>query len=240
MQPSSMLDVLHDIPLNIGQESRKVAEKHPCRNLGENMPNQAENGLEMTDNGDETEGVKGKATKFELPKILTYEEIDRFLLAIDDLEDMLAARTMLFGGLRVGEASELLVRDIDLERCSIFVRQGKWSKDRYAPVDVHTASLVNSYAISHQFTPDSRLINASVRTIQRHIEDIYHRSSITWGATCHTLRHTCATWQLDKGIPLEVVRENLGHEDISTTQIYLHLNIRQRSRTYRDAVRFGL
>jgi integrase len=65
-------------------------------------------------------------------------------------------------------------------------------------------------------------------------------AGIAWGATCHTLRHTCATWQLDKGIPLEVVRENLGHEDIATTQIYLHLNIRQRSRTYRNAVRFGL
>jgi site-specific recombinase XerC len=39
---------------------------------------------------------------------------------------------------------------------------------------------------------------------------------------------------------MEVVRENLGHEGIATTQIYLHLNIRQRSRTYRDAVRFGL
>jgi site-specific recombinase XerC len=42
------------------------------------------------------------------------------------------------------------------------------------------------------------------------------------------------------GIPLESVRENLGHEDIATTQIYLHLNIRQRSRTYRDVTRFGV
>jgi site-specific recombinase XerC len=54
------------------------------------------------------------------------------------------------------------------------------------------------------------------------------------------MRNTCATWQLDKRIPLEIVRGNLGHEDITTTQIYLHLNIRQRSRTYREVTRFGI
>ena len=126
------------------------------------------------------------------------------------------------------------------ERCAVFVRQGKWGKDRWAPCDVGTVSFARSWAISQRFTLDSQLIFSSVRTIQRHIEEIYRKAGITWGPTCHTLRHTCATWQLDKGIPLEVVRENLGHEDISTTQIYLHLNIRQRSWTYRDAVRFGL
>jgi integrase len=204
------------------------------------MPNDLENGAELIDSEDEIESSKGKMTRLELPKILCYDEIDRFLLSIDDLEDMIAARIMLFAGLRVGEVSELLVKDIDLERCAVFVRQGKWGKDRFAPCDIHTLSLAHSVAISHRIIQEKRLIDASVRTIQRHIEDIYRRSGITWGATCHTLRHTCATWQLDKGIPLEVVRENLGHEDISTTQIYLHLNIRQRSRTYRDAVRFGL
>ncbi len=52
--------------------------------------------------------------------------------------------------------------------------------------------------------------------------------------------------RIDDSIPLlgrgirETVRENLGHEDIATTQIYLHLNIRQRSRMYREATRFGV
>ena len=109
-----------------------------------------------------------------------------------------------------------------------------------APCDVHTLSVALSYAKLRHLKEDAHIISSSTRTIQRHIEDLYRRPGITWGPTCHTLRHTCATWQLDKGIPLEVVRENLGHEDIAATQIYLHLNIRQRSRTYRDAVRFGL
>jgi integrase len=184
--------------------------------------------------------TEGTGTKTTLPEILSYDEIDRFLLAADDLEDMLAARLMLFAGLRVSEVTALLVRDLDRERCAVFVRQGKGSKDRWAPCDVHTIALGRSLAARWSWTSDHALFELSTRTVQRHIEALYRKAGITWGAGCHTLRHTCATWQLDKGISLEVVRENLGHEDIKTTQIYLHLNIRQRSRTYREAVRFGL
>lgn len=204
------------------------------------MPNEAVNGSGMPDSEAEIEPSPTKTTRLELPEILTYDEIDRFLLVLEDLEDIIAGRIMLFAGLRVGEIAELRVKDIDPERCAVFVHQGKWGKDRWAPCDVSTIQIARSHAISHRIIQEEKLFSMSVRTIQRHMEDAYRRAAITWGATCHTLRHTCATWQLDKGIPLEVVRENLGHEDIATTQIYLHLNIRQRSRTYRDAVRFGL
>jgi integrase/recombinase XerD len=204
------------------------------------MPNNLENEAELPGIEPDIEPSEAKTTRLELPEILTYEEIDRFLLALEDLEDIIAGRIMLFAGLRVGEVAELRVKDIDPERCAVFVHQGKWGKDRWAPCDVSTIQIARSDAISHRKSPEEKLFSMSVRTIQRHMEEAYRRAGITWGATCHTLRHTCATWQLDKGIPLEVVRENLGHEDIATTQIYLHLNIRQRSRTYRDAVRFGL
>ncbi|MDD1768377.1 MAG: tyrosine-type recombinase/integrase, partial [Methanomassiliicoccales archaeon] len=106
--------------------------------------------------------------------------------------------------------------------------------------DIHTVSLAKTHANLKGWDADHRLIESSTRTVQQHVEEIYRRAGITWGPTCHTMRHTCATWQLDKGIPLEIVRENLGHEDIATTQIYLHLNIRQRSRTYREVTRFGI
>ncbi len=174
-----------------------------------------------------------------LPKILTYDEIDRFLLAIDDLEDLVACRIMLFGGLRVAEASSVLVKDIDPENRSVFVRQGKFSKDRYAPLDVATIALCQCYASTIKRHGDEPLFSYSKRTLQRHVtEVIAPRAGITMNT--HMLRHTCATWQLDKGIPLEVVKNNLGHASIEVTQIYLHLNIRQRSRIYADCTRFGI
>jgi len=187
--------------------------------------------------GDEKDPLPGKTT---LPKVLTYDEIDRLLLSMDDIEDLSACRIMLFAGLRVEEASSLQIDDVDRERRAVFVKQGKGGKDRWAPCDIATISLANCYANSIGRKGNEHLFTKTTRTLQRHIEDAYERAGITWGATCHTLRHTCATWQLDKGIPLEIVRENLGHEDITTTQIYLHLNIRQRSKIYQDASRFGI
>ncbi len=210
--------------------------------------------MQMTTEAQEpiNKGSPGKATRsaaeeeernirLKLPKIISYEEIDRFLLAIDDLEDLVACRIMLFAGLRVDEASNVRVRDIHPESQSIFVNLGKGGKDRYAPCDVATLALAKAYARSVELKDDDLLFHYSTRTLQRHVtEVIAPKAGINWGMTCHTLRHTCATWQLDKGIPLEVVKNNLGHTDIATTQIYLHLNVRQRSRVYSDCTRFGI
>ena len=196
-----------------------------------------EHDMKTPDLEEENEVLEGKVT---IPKVLSYDEIDRFLLAINNVADLVAARIMLFAGLRVGEVASLLVKDIDIDRRAVFVRQGKGRKDRWAPLDVGTLSFASSYIRLGEHGQDRQLLTMDKRTIQRHIETVYEKAGVTWGATCHTLRHTCATWQLDKGIPLEVVRENLGHESIEVTQIYLHLNIRQRSRIYQDSIRFGV
>jgi len=74
----------------------------------------------MSRNGDEKRNAtfsededEEKSDGLVLPKILTYDEIDRFLLAVDDIEDLVAMRVMLFAGLRVSEAADVLVKDID-------------------------------------------------------------------------------------------------------------------------------
>jgi integrase len=192
-----------------------------------------------TENGEEED--EEKATRLKLPEILTYDEIDWFLLAIDDLEDLVACRIMLFAGLRVSEAANVRVKDISVDNRAVFVNQGKGSKDRWAPLDVATIALARTYAIAAQLKPDDHLFNYDTRTLQRHVTDVIApKANITWGMHCHTLRHTCATWQLDKGIPLETVKNNLGHSTIDMTQRYLHLNIKQRSRHYTEATRFGI
>jgi integrase len=198
----------------------------------------------MPKNGDEkrnatfSEDDDEKADGLVLPKILTYDELDRFLLAVDDIEDLVAFRLMTFAGLRVSEAADVLVKDIDPETRSVFVRQGKGSKDRYAPIDIATICLAQCYAANQKLKPDDHLFDRETRTLQRHVTETGERAGLYVHA--HMLRHTCATWQLDKSIPLEVVKNNLGHSSIEVTQIYLHLNIRQRSRAYTDATRFGI
>lgn len=179
--------------------------------------------------------------RLKLPKVLTYDEIDRFILATEDLEDLVAVRLMLFGGLRVDEASNVKVKDLSAENRAVFVNLGKGGKDRWAPLDISTIALAAAYARAAELKPEDPLFNYSTRTLQRHVTEIIApKAGVNWGMTCHTLRHTCATWQLDKGIPLEVVKNNLGHSSIEITQIYLHLNIKQRSRFYTDCTRFGI
>jgi len=177
--------------------------------------------------------------KVKLPEILTYDEIDRFLCAIEDLDDLIAARMMLFGGLRVDEASSLEVKHICPERVAVFIEEGK-SGDGWVPVDTATVTTALCRARDRLLGPEDKIYPWVKRTLQDRVTRAFSRAGISWGATCHTLRHTCATWQLDQGIPLETVKDNLRHADIGTTQIYLHLNIRQRARTYRDASRFGV
>ncbi len=176
-----------------------------------------------------------------LPEILSYREIDRFLLAIDDIEDLLTCRIMLFAGLRLSETLALRPRDMDLESRALFVAQGKGGKSRYAPCDIHTLSSLSTHIKARDIPFGADIFDMSDRTVQRHVKSIAEEAEITHkNVTPHTLRHTCATWQLDHGIPIEIVRDNLGHSDIKVTQIYLHLNIRQRSRTYTEATRFGI
>lgn len=193
----------------------------------------------MSQNENVEEPEEGNV-RLRLPRVLSYEEMDRFMLSIDSLEDLLACRFMLYGGLRVDEASSLRARDVSLENRAIFVYQGKGGKDRWSPIDTATLAIANCYAKANKLKPDDPFFSACTRTLQRHVTDvIYPRAEIS-EASCHTLRHSCATWQLDKQIPLDVVKNNLGHSDIAITQVYLHLNIRQRSRLYHECTRFGV
>ena len=66
-----------------------------------------------------------RTIRLKLPKVLTYDEIDRFVLATEDLEDLVAVRLMLFGGLRVDEASNVRVKDISTENRAVFVISGR-------------------------------------------------------------------------------------------------------------------
>ncbi len=184
----------------------------------------------------------------ELPEILTYDEIDRFLvsLAEEGPEALIMGRLMLMGGLRIAEAASVRPKDlVPANPCSVFVESGKGGKDRYAPIDVATFSHALCHSLDQELLEDVAIYSRTVRTLQNRIKSAYLRAGLLHDGcsrelTAHTLRHTCATWQLDQGVPLEVVRENLGHEDITTTQIYLHLNIRQRSRMYSEVTRFGV
>ena len=174
-----------------------------------------------------------------LPDVLTVDEVSR-LLAAPTLDDPLTFRDralleLAYGaGLRVSEWITLAVRDVLLEEGLVRVF-GKGSKERLVPIGRSAIGAVAIYL--RELRPrlekgEGRgilLLNArgqpltrmgAWKILRRYVE----RAQITKHVSPHTLRHSFATHLLEGGADLRAVQEMLGHADISTTQIYTHVD----------------
>ena len=185
-----------------------------------------------------------------LPDVLTVDEIER-LLAAPTLDDPLAFRDramleLAYGaGLRVSEWITIGVRDVLLEDKLVRVF-GKGSKERLVPIGRSAIGAVATYLrelrprlergagkgvlfLNARGEPLTRM--GAWKILRRYVE----RAGITKEVSPHTLRHSFATHLLEGGADLRAVQEMLGHADISTTQIYTHVDreyLRQVHRQY--------
>jgi len=175
-----------------------------------------------------------------LPQTLDYHEVERLLAAPPTrtklgLRDKAMLELMYATGLRVSEAAKLTLSEINFE--AGFLRTvGKGSKERIVPVGKQAICWVQRYLqetrpligkndgnraevfLSRRGSPLSR------KTIWHLIKKYARHAGITKNITPHTLRHSFATHLLDNGADLRVIQEMLGHADISTTQIYTHVD----------------
>lgn len=165
------------------------------------------------------------------PDILTRDEVQTLLNSCKNLRDKAILTTMYSGGLRLGEVENLKVTDIDSKNMQILIRQGKGGKDRYALLSQTSLDLLREYWKSYRpkdwlfgsrsnNRPDAHL---STRGIQNVFKSAQIASGITKDITCHSLRHAFATHLLEDGVSIFHIKQLLGHSDISTTCIYLHL-----------------
>jgi integrase/recombinase XerD len=186
----------------------------------------------------------------ELPDVLSVEEIKR-LIAAPTLDDNMVFRDralleLAYGaGLRVSEWISLTVRDLLLEEGLVRVF-GKGSKERLVPIGRSAIGAVAIYL--RELRPKLEkgegkgilFLNARGRPLTRMgawkiLRGYVERAEITKHVTPHTLRHSFATHLLEGGADLRAVQEMLGHVDISTTQIYTHVDreyLRQVHRSY--------
>jgi integrase/recombinase XerD len=174
-----------------------------------------------------------------LPEVLTVAEVER-LLAAPSLDEPMAFRDralleLAYGaGLRVSEWISLPVRDVALEEGLVRVF-GKGSKERLVPIGRRAIGAVAIYLrelrpklehgggkgilfLNARGTPLSRM--GAWKILRHHVE----QAGLTKHVTPHTLRHSFATHLLEGGADLRAVQEMLGHADISTTQIYTHVD----------------
>ena len=174
-----------------------------------------------------------------LPDVLTVDEVAR-LLAAPSLDEPLTFRDralleLAYGaGLRVSEWITLAVRDVLLEEGLVRVF-GKGSKERLVPIGRSAIGAVAIYLrelrprLEHGEGKGMLLLNARGRPLTRMgawkiLRRYVEKAEITKHVSPHTLRHSFATHLLEGGADLRAVQEMLGHADISTTQIYTHVD----------------
>lgn len=163
-----------------------------------------------------------------LPVVLSTEEVRKLLSLIKIPRNRVCLATIYSCGLRLSEATNLNVSDIDSERMVIEVRNSKGGKDRYVPLSRRTLDLLRKYWIkSHSkswlFPSKIKDDHISHSAIQLCFRKVLRESGITKHATVHTLRHSYATHLLENGIDIRIIQGVLGHRNPKSTVIYTHL-----------------
>jgi integrase/recombinase XerD len=154
---------------------------------------------------------------------LTQDEANRLANACVTHEEKLVVWTLLDTGLRVSEFASLTRDKIDWQthRIMIYGKGGPYgtkSKRRIIPLSSRVQQLLEGHLSIHD------QIDVSVRTIQRIMKGIANRAHISRPVTPHILRHTFAVTAVQKGISLPSLQRLLGHDHLTTTEIYLNLS----------------
>lgn len=167
-----------------------------------------------------------------LPVILSVEEVRELLDKVNSPKCRMGLKLIYSCGLRISEAINTKVSDIDSKRMMIRIFNGKYGKDRYVRLPDRTLTLLRDYW--RIVRPDSWLFPSSyypdrsitVRALQEAFKKVLRQSKITKKVTVHSLRHSYATHLFERGVDLQTIQQSLGHRNIKTTVIYTHLTIK--------------
>lgn len=173
-----------------------------------------------------------------LPEVLTVEEIDRMAAAIppdrpDTLRNHAIIETLYGSGLRVSELVNLTLNRLFLDESYVIV-DGKGNKQRLVPLSPTAIDYIHRYlrfgrttvarGNDHYLFLNRRGTRLSRVMIFYIVRDLAEKAEIKKTISPHTLRHSFATHLLEGGANLRAIQQMLGHESITTTEIYIHLD----------------
>lgn len=199
-----------------------------------------------------------------LPKVMSINQIDQLINAVSDywnemkalgtakseesadfamLRDIAMIEVIYSSGLRVSEVVGINAGDIQQ---GIIKIRGKGKKERLGALGSHAEDALKKYRkycrqCNVSFRPDAPLFlncfgtRITARSFQRNLKNYLIFAGLPPDLTPHKLRHSFATHLLDAGADLRSVQELLGHENLSTTQIYTHVGIERLKKVYRAA-----
>jgi integrase/recombinase XerC len=186
-----------------------------------------------------------------LPKYLEEADI-RKLLETPDVSCMLGCRdramleTMYSTGVRVSELVDLNLNDVDFVGEALHVR-GKGRKERVTPISPTALAWIKRYMELRRADPRAAAFNQeavfvnkhgqrlSTRSVRRKLDKYLSICGLDPTISPHTLRHSFATHMLNRGADLRAVQELLGHQSLSTTQIYTHVTAARMKQVYDQA-----
>lgn len=172
--------------------------------------------------------IPPRKTEQRLPEILSTKELKRIFAVTTNLKHRTLLETVYAAGLRVGEVVRLKVTDIDGDRMTIRIEQGKGRKDRYTTLSPRLLLDLREYWKSYRPAPWLFPGHAPDRPMPIDTAYmIYVRAKLKAGihkaGGIHVLRHAFATHMLELGAELHTLQALLGHRHIGTTQRYLHV-----------------
>jgi integrase/recombinase XerC len=190
--------------------------------------------------------VKSPKIPRDLPDVLSIEEVTEILEAPDQstalgARDRALLETLYSAGIRASELAALTMQDIDFISATIRVL-GKRNKERIAQLGSYSVNALNAYfKVRSELNQPSHTVAfvnfrggpLTTRSVQRVVEK-YARQVLPGRieVSPHTFRHSFATHMLDAGADLRVIQELLGHESLSTTQIYTHISVDRLKEVY--------
>jgi len=195
--------------------------------------------------------LSNPASEIELPKlekrlpryVLTASEADAVLTQPEmggtlGVRDRAILETFYSTGIRRMELAGLCIYDLDVERGTLMVRQGKGKKDRIIPIGARAVAWIDKYLREARpelvMEPDQGTIflttdgesfsgNALTQLVRGYVD----AAAIGKRGSCHLFRHTMATLMLENGADIRFIQAMLGHVSLTTTEIYAHVAIRK-------------
>jgi integrase/recombinase XerD len=173
-------------------------------------------------------GLPSLKREASLPVILNRQELRQLFKAPTLLKHRILLALIYSAGLRGQEAINLKIADVDFERKTIHIRKSKYKKDRIVPLSDMMARGLHKYlAAEHPYVylfngkePDGRY---SVKGLSWVMREALKKTGIKKQVNLHSLRHSYATHLLEDGLNIITVKELLGHAEIATTMLYLHV-----------------
>lgn len=184
----------------------------------------------------------------QLPSVLTREEVEKLLKCVTPFSNYVYLVLVYSCGLRLNEALNIEVSDIDRKRMVIHIHRGKGAKDRYVPLPHNTLKLLGNYWLTHRNKKlmFPRLQNQNGKPVKEYAQETIKMSAPQAAmkkalkraninrksVSVHTLRHCYATHLLESGVNLRYIQIYLGHSTIISTLVYLHLTAAGNSDAY--------